>query len=43
MNNKVKKKKKNAKNHFENECFKLMDNNAFRKAVENVGKHRRLN
>ena len=37
MNTKLRQK---AKNHFEKDFFKLMKNSMFRKAMENVRKHR---
>ena len=37
MNTKLKIK---AKNEFENDFFKIMNNSVFGKAMENVGKHR---
>ena len=40
MNIKLRQK---AKNNFEKDCFKLMNNVVFRKTMENVTKHRNIN
>ena len=40
MNIKLRQK---AKNNFEKDCFKLMNNAVFRKNMENVTKHRNIN